>query len=245
MGVIMFNLKLKSRNDPLEYTLAHRPRVTRRLHLELDECGGLVIVAPKHWSDTLIRKTIAQNTDKISRFMARATRQQLDPLAYASSASHLYLGELYSLALGERDPQDSQPQHSENVLNLPVSDNDPEAIKTALQYWYRQRAALVFGERLTLIAARTSWANGIDIPLSIRRMKRTWGNCSSSGKIKLNVHLVKAPIEIVDSVIAHELCHLKEMNHSKRFYALLETINPDWRNHRFILRADGHRYLQE
>lgn len=245
MGADMFNLNLKSRNHPLQYTLAHRPRVTRRLHLELDERGGLVIVAPKHWSAALIRKTIAHNSNQIARFMARASRQQLAPLAYEQGASHLYLGECLPLTLWQHSQQGCQPQLSNNALNLPVSGSDPEVIKKALQNWYRQSAAQVFSERLQLIAARTPWARDVEIPLSIRRMKRTWGNCSSSGKIKLNVHLIKAPIEIVDSVVAHELCHLREMNHSKRFYALLETINPDWHRHRSILRADGHRYLQE
>ena len=241
----MFNLNIKSRNDPLEYTLAHRPRVTKRLHLELDERGGLVIVAPKHWSGALIRKTIAQNSGKISRFMARATHQQLAPLGYEQDARHLYLGERIPLTLREHSQPASQLQLCENLLNLQVSGSDPAVIKKALQYWYRQRASLVFSERMQLIAARTCWARDADIPLSIRRMKRTWGNCSSAGKIKLNVHLIKAPIEIVDSVIAHELCHLREMNHSKRFYALLGTISPDWRQHRSILRANGPRYLQE
>lgn len=241
----MFSLNLESRNHPLQYTLAHRPRVTRRLHLELDEHGGLVIVAPKHWSAAQIRKTIAHNSNQIVRFMARASRQQLAPLVYQQGACHLYLGEGLPLALWQRRRLDCLPPSSSNALNLPVSGSDPEVIKKALQNWYRQRAAQVFSERLQLIAASTPWACDAKIPLSIRRMKRTWGNCSSSGKIKLNVHLIKAPIEIIDSVVAHELCHLREMNHSKHFYALLETIDPDWRRHRSILRANGYRYLQE
>lgn len=241
----MFNLKLKSRNDSLEYTVAHRPRITKRLHLELDERGGLVIVAPKHWSGALIRRTIAQNTHQISRFMARANRQQLPPLVYEQGASHLYLGQELVLALCKQAPPGNDFLVAENTLNLQVSSSTPESAKKALQHWYRQRATLEFSERLQLIAQRASWAKDIDVPLSIRRMKRTWGNCSSSGKVKLNVHLIKAPLEIVDSVIAHELCHLKEMNHGKRFYKLLEAVNPDWRNHRTILRANGYQYLQE
>ena len=74
-------------------------------------------------------------------------------------------------------------------------------------------------------------------------MKRTWGNCSSGGVIKLNTHLIKAPLLIIDSVIAHELCHLEEMNHSKAFYALLERLNPHWRQNRAWLRSEGNNYL--
>jgi predicted metal-dependent hydrolase len=74
-------------------------------------------------------------------------------------------------------------------------------------------------------------------------MKRTWGNCSSKGVIKLNTHLVKAPLSVLDSVIAHELCHLEEMNHGRAFYALLGRLNPDWREDRAKLQLEGNRYL--
>lgn len=241
----MFNLKLKSRKVSLEYTVAHRPRVTKRLHLELDESGGLVIVAPKHWSGALIKKTVAQNSSQISRFMARATRQQLPPLVYQHGASHLYLGEHLLLALRAHAAAEREPLIVDDELGLPASSSEPNVVKKALLRWYRLRATSLFSERMQLVAQRAPWAKDIDVPLSIRRMRRTWGNCSSSGKVKLNVHLIKAPLEIIDAVIAHELCHLKEMNHGKRFYKLLATLNPEWRIHRTILRANGYRFLQE
>jgi len=55
--------------------------------------------------------------------------------------------------------------------------------------------------------------------------------------------LVKAPLPMIDAVIAHELCHLEEMNHGKAFYALLENLNPHWRQDRARLRSEGHNYL--
>jgi len=246
----MFNLKRKSDKGPVDYTVVHRPRVTKRMHLELDGDGGLVLVTPKSWSRALIKKTVAQNSQQISRFMARAAKQQLQPLQYRLGAQHLYLGQPTTLLLIKPGtPVSHLPltdlAGSANVLNLPCGSSDPAIVKQALQRYYRQQATHLFGDRLKLIAERAHWVQHAEIPLSIRRMKRTWGNCSSSGKIKLNVHLIKAPLEIVDSVIAHELCHLKEMNHSKRFYALLQELNPDWLMHRAFLRANGFRYLQE
>jgi len=83
----------------------------------------------------------------------------------------------------------------------------------------------------------------VSIPLKLRKMKRTWGNCSSKGVIKLNTHLVKAPLQLVDAVIAHELCHLREMNHGRAFYALLQDLNPNWREDRRRLRSEGGIYL--
>ncbi len=59
-------------------------------------------------------------------------------------------------------------------------------------------------------------------------MKTQWGSCSPAGTILLNPHLVKAPRECIDYVISHELCHLKEHNHSPRYYRLLAKIMPSW-----------------
>jgi len=59
-------------------------------------------------------------------------------------------------------------------------------------------------------------------------MKTQWGSCSPTGAILLNPHLVKAPRECIDYVISHELCHLKEHNHSPRYYRLLSKIMPRW-----------------
>jgi hypothetical protein len=61
--------------------------------------------------------------------------------------------------------------------------------------------------------------------------------------IKLNTHLIKAPLALIDSVIAHELCHLEEMNHGRAFYRLLENLNPNWYQDRTRLRAEGFIYL--
>lgn len=78
-------------------------------------------------------------------------------------------------------------------------------------------------------------------PLTIRRMKTRWGSCSRDGKIILNLRLIQAPIPYIDYVIVHELCHLKEHNHSKRYYALLDTTMPDWRDWR--QRLNGYELL--
>jgi predicted metal-dependent hydrolase len=102
---------------------------------------------------------------------------------------------------------------------------------------------MVFSERLQTMAGRAAWVGNRSVPLKLRRMKRTWGNCSSRGIIKLNTHLIKTPLPVIDSVIAHELCHLEEMNHGSAFYALLERLNPDWRENRSWLRSEGNLYL--
>ena len=229
--------------ETLEYTIIRRPRVTKRMHMELDRQGGLVVVAPTHWSKRYIRTTLVKNIHRVERFLANARDRHTPPLRYVNGEQHYYLGESYQLAIHKMAAGKSHIVLVDGEIRINTPESRPEKIQTTLQNWYRHKAGLVFNERLAVIARRAPRAQDRTIPLKLRRMKRTWGNCSSKGVIKLNTHLVKAPLVIVDSVIVHEICHLEEMNHSKAFYVLLEKLNPGWRQDRARLRSDGFIYL--
>ena len=235
--------KLKTPTGSLEYTISHRARVKKRLHLELDEHGGLVVVAPGHWSKRHINATLMQNTSKVQRFLSTAQQNRLAPLLYTAGEAHLYMGERYPLEISIIKTGKKQTGLNGGEIRIQTDVLQRDNIQRQLQEWYRQQAFIVFSERLQEIATGVSWACERTIPLKLRKMKRTWGNCSSSGLIKLNTHLIKAPLKVIDSVIAHELCHLEEMNHGRTFYRLLEQLNPDWRQDRTRLRAEGAAYL--
>ena len=239
----MRRLTLKTRTGSLEYTLTHRPRVTKRLHMELDEQGELVVVAPRHWSKSHIRTTLSLNTSRIEHFLVRARQRQLEPLLYVNTELHFYLGERYPLVINPGSGRKVKVVFAENKLCIESRQHQSETIRAVLRAWYQKQALKVFSERLQIIAGRADWVDGRLVPLKLRRMKRTWGNCSSRGIIKLNTHLIKAPLPVIDSVIANELCHLQEMNHGRAFYSLLERLNPDWRADRLRLRSEGNLYL--
>ncbi len=236
-------LTLKMPGGPLEYTINYRARLKKRLHMELDINGGLVIVAPEHWSRTHINATLAQNTLRIERFLSGARQRLLAPLQYSNGEQHLFLGEYYPLVIHHVRARQNHIALIDGEIRIDTSILQPEKIRSRLQNWYQVQASAIFSERLQAIARRTVWARDKEIPLKLRRMKRTWGNCSSTGVIKLNTHLGKAPLTLVDSVIAHELCHLEVMNHGREFYRLLQSLNPNWRRDRSCLCAQGFIYL--
>lgn len=79
--------------------------------------------------------------------------------------------------------------------------------------------------------------------IAVRSQRRRWGSCSARGNLNFNCLLMLAPEEILDYVIVHELCHRKEMNHSPRFWALVEQILPDYRSRRKWLTDHGANLL--
>lgn len=239
----MQDLNRKTLSADLHYSIAHRPRVTKRMHMELDEYGGLVVVVPRHWSSAFIHRTLIHNLHKVERFLSRTRNHPVKPLQYIQGEKHFYLGEKYPLVISLDLVKKSSVAFMNGEIHILASSLEHENLRRYLQNWYGAQARSVFHTRLLEVSRSAPWVNRSKMGLKLRRMKRTWGNCSIKGDIKLNTHLVKAPVRLIDSVIAHELCHLVEMNHGRAFYALLEKLNPDWRKDRKELRANGAAYL--
>ena len=238
----MRQMTIKTPGGPLQYTVTSRPRVTRRLHMELDENGGLIVVAPAHWTEKFIAVTMARNAPRVERFLVHARARHVKPLCYVDGEKHLYLGEPYELVVHVATGHKSQVVMMGGKIQVWAS--RPTKIRSVLQNWYSCQAREVLQACLMEVSPRAPWTKGRDVTLKLRYMKRTWGNCSLSGLIKLNTHLIKAPVSIIDSVIAHELCHLRELNHGPAFYTLLEQLNPAWQQDRANLRAQGFIYLR-
>ena len=79
--------------------------------------------------------------------------------------------------------------------------------------------------------------------ITIRNQRSKWGSCSAKGNLNFNCLLMLAPAQVLDSVIVHELCHRKEMNHSPRFWAEVERIDPDCKAHRQWLKDEGSKLI--
>ena len=105
--------------------------------------------------------------------------------------------------------------------------------RVVLEKALRDKARRVFAERL----ARYALQIGIPAPpLRLSAARTRWGSCSHHGGISLNWRLILMPLPVVDYVVAHELAHLKEMNHSPGFWSVVEQLCPDWRARRLELR---------
>ncbi|MCL6598104.1 MAG: M48 family metallopeptidase [Alicyclobacillus macrosporangiidus] len=111
-----------------------------------------------------------------------------------------------------------------------------DVLKRLFTEWYQERARVLLSDR----AAR--WAEKLGLryrSLRIKDQKSRWGSCSSAGNINLNWRLVQAPEWVTDYVIVHELCHLVELNHSPRFWALVHAAIPDAERAKRWLRDHG------
>ncbi|HAL31088.1 MAG TPA: hypothetical protein DCP20_10330 [Coriobacteriia bacterium] len=100
-----------------------------------------------------------------------------------------------------------------------------------------ERARGLFRERYDACWAHFAAPGEDKPPLRLREMRSRWGSLAPSGRVTLNTCLVRVPVECLDYVIFHELCHLRERGHGPRFYAQLERYVPEWRERRRELRG--------
>jgi len=93
--------------------------------------------------------------------------------------------------------------------------------------WYRLKARDYFAYRIGVVAKSLPWPQ--EVPLfRLKEMKTRWGTCAAGGTVTLNPFLIRASRDSIDYVITHELCHLREHNHSPEFFRLLSRAMPQW-----------------
>ena len=149
--------------------------------------------------------------------------------SYREGNLHPFLGMRLPLVLGQGR---SRVDFIDEALHVRVRDiSDVALVKASLDRWYRHQADWLFSERLEHCYQLFDGIEPVKpFPeLRLRKMRSRWGSCSSRGVITLNTMLVQMPVECIDFVVTHELCHLWELNHSPRFYQLLNSVMPQWR----------------
>jgi predicted metal-dependent hydrolase len=154
-------------------------------------------------------------------------RAHVLPREYVSGESHLYLGRRHVLKVQVSASATPGVKMLRGRLEVTTNECHPPVVRGLLDRWYRERAVQVFSRRVAECAERLGGLEALP-GLRLRSMKTQWGSCSPNGELLLNPQLVKAPGACIDYVVCHELCHLKEHNHSARFYRLLSMVMPDW-----------------
>lgn len=205
-------------------------RKSGRVAIHVEPDGRVLVDAPKKASGKQIRTAVTRRARWIHGHLAaiRRRRAHVLPREYVSGESLLYLGRRYRLKVVTKQGSPAAVRLWDGYIEVTVPARNPVAVRQALNHWYRGRATLVLEERLEAMASSLQWMRTAPA-MRLQTMKVRWGSCSPAGRLTLNPHLVKAPRECIDYVLLHELCHLKEHNHSQKFYGLLERHLPRWR----------------
>lgn len=228
------------------YRLFFVPTTDNRIVIDLGPDGGIRVRAPEGASPEAIKRAMLKRARWIHRHSETIRRQHayVLPREYVSGESHYYLGRRHVLKVFEAEGGDPWVKMLRGQLRVHTESQKPESVKALLNEWYRQHAKEQFGKRIQALVNETRWIER-EPQWRLRTMKKQWGSCSPKGVLSLNPLLVKAPRECIDYVILHELCHLKEHNHSKKFYRLLTHSMPDWETVKARLDEMSERILAD
>lgn len=227
---------------PLSYRV-RRSRRARKMGVQVCKRDGVVVVLPQrvalkvvpelleHWADWLDEKA-----DEFGVRHGPEVRQ------YATGSEVLVFGRPRRLVISALPSDRSRPRFdlSDEALGMELPSADIFDPRPALTKYLRRLARPDLNERVA------HWSEVIGrTPTKVIVGERTsrWGSCSRSGTLSFCYRLVMAPPRVIDSIVAHEICHLAHMNHSKRFYALLDAACP-WHRESSQWLKDRHDDLQ-
>ena len=217
----------------IEYSVRRSERA-RRVRVTVDHTRGVEVVVPAriYRSGTSAAQqraaaAVAELRPWIERKLAEQERSRAAVAMRGDTVP--YLGE--SLALRPQ-PGRSQVRRIGDVLLVPA---DPEW-KSALERWYRRSARTEIAPRLDEACARADLSY---TQLTIRAQRTRWASCSRAGAMSFNWRLLLAPEPVLDYVVWHEVCHLRVMDHSPRFWSLLASHYPGYKEQQRWLRRNG------
>lgn len=204
----------------------------RSYRLTLRKDGVVTVTIPVGGTEREARAFAAGHDDWLTRARARQARRPRPAAVWALGTLVLWRGEMTEIraaAEGER------PKVCLAADVFPVRTLEGD-LRAALEAQFARRARIELPARTWELAAE----KGADVKqVTVRNQRSRWGSCSVSGTISLNWRLVQAPESVRDYIICHELAHLREMNHSDRFWAQVETYCPSWREAERWLKRQG------
>jgi hypothetical protein len=220
----------------IDYPIRRSDRARRaRINVSAD---GVEVVVPQRMALRQVVPFVEEKRPWIERTLRRIREaEEAAAVRLADGGQVPYLGELLSLDVRV---EPGRVRHfvamRGTTLEVAVGSPGPDAVRAALEAWYRRRARVEVQPRLEAACRR---AGTHFTRLSIRAQRTRWASCSSTGAMSFNWRLLLAPEPVLDYVVWHEVCHLEVMDHSPRFWGLLADRCPGYKEQSRWLRRHG------
>ena len=221
--------------DSVDYVLVRR-RGRRGVGLKVDE-SGLTVSAPATMPLVRIESLVRQSEPWVLKKISEWRLRQVPAASWRDGAELPFLGQPLVLRLVEASRARAELQGDQLWVGTRAAGD--EEVRRAAVGWYKREARAYLAPRTAMLAARA----GIAPPrFMLSSAMSRWGSCNSRREVRLAWRLVKAPVEMIDYVICHELAHLRHMNHSAAFWAEVERQCPGHEQLREALFATDHIY---
>ena len=204
----------------------------KTLSLTINENAELIIRAPKRLSIEKIQDFINEKENWINR-KKRLIEDQIKDVA-SNDNKLLYLGALFPINVEQNASKELFFTGEEFIANS----IEPDSLSLSIKKWYKNKFKEIALPRVAYFANKH---NLMVNQVRIKNQKTMWGSCSSKNNINLNYLLLMAPMGVIDYVIVHELVHTIHRNHSTDFWDSVESIMPEFQEHKRWLKKNGYK----
>ena len=220
-------------NQIISYTVK-RSAGARYARLEIKLDTGLTLVIPRAYNLSQVPALLEKKKRWILNKLAKCKQSPGFPTERELKDSDTipYLGRDLEVSIQENHGGigSISTEGDRLIINLP---NQNHKLGLIVVQWYKRQAAEIIGEKVEKLSTKFRLTYN---KLYIRSQRTRWGSCSYNGNLNFNWKLIMAPEPVIDYVVIHELMHLEEMNHAKKFWKLVAEQCPQWREHKKWLR---------
>jgi predicted metal-dependent hydrolase len=206
----------------------------RSIGLEISSEGQLIVRAPRYATSQQIEKAVESKRSWIAekQELVRIQNSNYKPKMFVEGEEFLYLGKSYKLSIVEDNDTIFQ-------FNAGFYLSRKWKVKGRALFinWYKQESKRIIRERVKHFAGLYAFEYN---HIKITNAKKRWGSCTGKNNLNFTWRLILAPMEIIDSVVVHELVHTRTKNHSKKFWSDVFKIMPEYPRHNQWLKENGY-----
>ncbi|MCL6570349.1 MAG: M48 family metallopeptidase [Bacillus sp. (in: Bacteria)] len=212
--------------ETISFELIYKNRTSMGIYINL--YGNVEVQVPKGTSEQSVLQLIEEKWDWVQEKIKEMKDRTLEPKekVYNHGESFLYLGNTYPIQIYQDiDILQDHVVFEGDKLHIYVKQLEDERIKQALKRFYFQQCKALVEKSIQ------SYQSNFKVkPRSIRisDSKSTWGTCDSKLQLTFNWKLAMAPLQVIDYVVVHEMCHMVHLNHDRSFWRLVGKILPDY-----------------
>lgn len=213
-------MKIEFENNTIQFNVLYGIR--KKISIHIDSMGLITVKAPNDTSNEMVMSAVKHHGKRILEQLHTIAEARNIPTTreYQDEGKFLHLGRYYFL----------------HEL-IETKELNEEELKSNLKKFYFSSCKKVVGERIKIYQAELKVKPKT---IEVVESKTKWGSCSSDKKVAFNYRLAMAPVEVIDYVIIHELCHLTHMNHDRSFWRRVGSIMPDYKEKEEYLARHGH-----
>lgn len=214
----------------ISYTLKRSMRA-RRIWLKIQRETGLTVTVPRNYHLSYLNQYLESESVWILRNLQKHCREtspfpEAAPLPFNTIS---YLGENFKVTCEQGQNGLNTVRLRQNQLIIDINSSSSSLSRQELIGWLKDQAHKLIGFKVKEFAAQMGLSYNRVI---LRDQKSLWGSCSLRKNLNFSWRLIMAPEPVLDYVVVHELCHLKEMSHSKKFWNLVARYCPQWPEYR-------------